>query len=198
MRILFKNNMCLTIIVKIFPMIIFIFGLIISFKDYIIIFQILISRIQKKDTIVIKHKEYCVQGKAYWVLFILVMSIVVSVSTFVTIICTWYYPEEENFIELLSLLLPLNYSLELSKISINSINKFISEHLSIEDMKTFKTADELKEALKDKKQYLSDQEAEELNNYFYKHEKLEWVKENGFKPKLYQKELEKRQKEKIK
>ena len=68
----------------------------------------------------------------------------------------------------------------------------MAERLSIEDMKKFEYADELKDVLKNDKQYLSKEEADELNKYFYKDKDLEWINLNGFKYKTYQKELEKR------
>ena len=179
-------------IIRIFSIIIFILGLVISFKDYKIMFYIMKSRLQEEDVITIKGKNYSVQGKTWKILIVVFVSICVLISTFLTIVFAWCYSDSQIFENLISLLLPLNYSLELSKISTNTINKFISEYLSIEDMKNFTSADELKAALKIKKQYLTKQEADELNTYFYNDKDLEWINLNGFKYRMYQKELEKR------
>ena len=179
-------------IIRIISTIIFILGFIISFKDYKMMFYIMRSRIQKEDIITIKGKNYSVQGKTWKILIVVFVSICVLTSTLLTIIFAWCYSDLQIFENLISLLLPLNYSLELSKISTNTINKFISEYLSIEDMKNFTSADELKATLKVKKQYLTKQEAKELNLYFYGDKSFEWVELNGFKYKTYQKELEKR------
>ena len=179
-------------IIRIISTIIFILGFIISFKDYKMMFYIMRSRIQKEDTITIKGKDYSVQGKTWKILIVVSVSICVLISTLLTIVFAWCYSDSQIFENLTSLLLPLNYSLELSKISTNTINRFISEYLSIEDMKNFTSADELKAALKIKKQYLTKQEADELNTYFYNDKDLEWINLNGFKYKMYQKELEKR------
>lgn len=179
-------------IIRIISTIVFILGFIISFKDYKIMFYIIKSRIQKENIITIKGKNYSVQGRTWSVLIVVFVSIFVLLSTFLTIIFSWCCPDLQIFENLISLLLPLNYSLELSKISTNTVHKFITERLSIEDMKNFETADELKSALKNNKQYLSKEEADELNTYFYNNKSLEWVNLNGFKYKAYQKELEKR------
>lgn len=178
-------------IIRIISTIIFTLGFIISFKDYKIMFYIMKSRIQEEDTITIKGKNYSVQGKTWKILIVVSVSICVLISTLLTIVFAWCYSDLQIFENLISLLLPLNYSLELSKISTNTINKFVSEYLSIEDMKNFTSADELTAALKVKKQYLTEQEAKELNLYFHGDKSLEWVELNGFKCKAYQKELEK-------
>ena len=179
-------------IIRIISTIIFILGFVISFKDYKIIFYIMKSRIQEEDVITIKGKNYSVQGKTWKILIVVSVSVCVLISTLLTIVFAWCYLDSQIFENLISLLLPLNYSLELSKISTNTINKFISEYLSIEDMKNFTSADELTAALKVKKQYLTEQEAQELNLYFYGDKSFKWVELNGFKYKTYQKELEKR------
>lgn len=179
-------------IIRIISTIIFILGFIISFKDYKMMFYIMRSRIQKEDAITIKGKNYSVQGKTWKILIVVSASICVLLFTLLIIILAWCYSNLQIFENLISLLLPLNYSLELSEISTNTINRFISEYLSIEDMKNFTSADELKAALKIKKQHLTKQEADELNTYFYNDKDLEWINLNGFKYKMYQKELEKR------
>lgn len=179
-------------IIRIISTIIFVLGLVVSFKDYRMMFYIIKSRIQKEDAIMIRNKTYSLQGKTWRVVIVAVISFCVLFFTFLTIMFSWFNSDLQIFDNLTSLLLPLNYSLELSKISTNTINKFIIERLSIEDMKNFKSADELKSALKNNKQYLSKEEADELNTYFYNNKSLEWVNLNGFKYKIYQKELEKR------
>lgn len=179
-------------IIRIFSTIIFVLGLVVSFKDYIMMFCIIKSRIQKEDAIMIRNKTYSLQGKTLGVVIVAVISSCVLCFTFLTIMFSWFNPDLQIFENLTSLLLPLNYSLELSKISTNTINKLITERLSIEDMKKFESADELKSVLKNNKQYLSKEEANELNMYFYNNKSLEWVNLNGFKYKTYQKELEKR------
>lgn len=179
-------------IIRIISTIIFILGFIISFKDYKMMFYIMRSRIQKEDTITIKDKDYSVQGKTWKILIVVSASICVLIFTLLIIILAWCYSNLQIFENLTSLLLPLNYSLEFSKISTSTVNKFMAERLSIEDMKKFEYADELKDVLKNNKQYLSKEEADELNKYFYKDKDLEWINLNGFKYKTYQKELEKR------
>ena len=179
-------------IIRIISTIIFILGFIISFEDYKIMFYIMKSRTQEEDVVTIKGKNYSVQGKTWKILIVVSASICVLISTLLTIVFAWCYSDSQIFENLMSLLLPLNYSLELSKISTNTINKFISEYLSIEDMKNFTSADELKATLKIKKQYLTKQETDELNTYFYNDKDLEWINLNGFKYRMYQKELEKR------
>ena len=179
-------------IIRIISTIIFILGFIISFKDYKMMFYIMRSRIQKEDTITIKDKNYSVQGKTWKILIVVSASICVLIFTLLIIILAWCYSNLQIFENLTSLLLPLNYSLEFSKISTSTVNKFMAERLSIEDMKKFEYADELKDVLKNNKQYLSKEEADELNKYFYKDKDLEWINLNGFKYKTYQKELEKR------
>lgn len=185
-------------IIRIGASILFVFGFIISFKDYKIIFKIIGSRIINDDYIVIQNKTFSVQDRTWKPLLIVALSASIFLLTLFTLICSWIFRELDFLLEILSLLLPLNYSIELSKISLNEINKFLVIRFSIEDMKNFKNPEQLKNELKAKKQYLSEKEANELNDYFYGNKKYKWVKENGFKPKLYQKELEKRQKNKIK
>lgn len=179
-------------IMRIISTIIFILGFMVSFKDYETMFYIIKSRIQKEDTITIKGKNYSVQGKTWGVVIVAVISSCVLFFTFLAIMFSWFNPDSQFLEKLTSLLLPLNYSLELSKISTNTINKFISEYLSIEDMKNFTSADELTAVLKVKKQYLTEQEAKALNLYFHSDKSFEWIELNGFKYKTYQKELEER------
>lgn len=179
-------------IIRIISTIIFILGFMISFKDYETMFYIIKSRIQKEDAIMIRNKTYSLQGKTWGVVIVALISSCVLFFTFLAIMFSWFNPDLQFLEKLTSLLLPLNYSLELSKISTSTVNKFMAERLSIEDMKKFEYADELKDVLKNNKQYLSKEEADELNKYFYKDKDLEWINLNGFKYKTYQKELEKR------
>lgn len=154
-------------VIKIISTVIFILGFIVSFKDYRIMFQIIGSRMSCDNVINIKNKKYSVQGKAWKVLLITSLSLSVLLVTLFTIVIAWCYPESQFLMDLLLLLLPLNYSLEFSKVGTSTIKKFVSECLSIEDMKKFESACELKRALKDRKQYLSEDEAEELNKFYF-------------------------------
>ena len=156
------------IFIKILLLIIFIFGIIISKDKCIETFKIIFSRASEEDRVKLNNKTYDISFRSKIFLIPTCLILCCSLLSFAFIVRIFVYSENiENYITAVSLLLPLNYSFTISDYENRCIKKFISKNLSIEELKSFNNHIECQNKLKELKQYLSKNTAEELNNFYF-------------------------------
>lgn len=156
------------IFIKILLLIIFIFGIIISKGKCIETFKIIFSRASEEDYVKLNNKTYDIsfRSKIFLIPSCLIFCCSLLSLAFIVRIFT-YSGNVENYITALSLLLPLNYNFTISDYENRCIKKFISKNLSIEELKSFNNHIECQNKLKELKQYLSKNTAEELNDFYF-------------------------------
>ncbi len=183
------------IFIKILLSIIFIFSIIMSKDRYIKTIKIIFSRVQEEDCVELNKKTYDISFRSKIFLIPTCLILYCSLLSFAFIIRIFTYSGNvENYITAVSILLPLNYSFTISDYEKKCIKKFISKNLSIEELKSFNNHIECQSKLKELKQYLSKNTAEELNNFYF--DRMNKSRnEEIFRDKISQIEFEKHKKE---
>ena len=176
--------------------ILFILSIIFNWDQYIKSLKIIKSRLfEEEDIVIINNNNYDLKSKSKLFLIPLSLTVFIPIIILILIILSYSISEcRSTYIEIIEILLPLSYGWAMGDVSTRMINNFISKYFSIEELKSFSDAAECKVKLKEKHQYLSENEAEELNKFYFDSKGICRDSQNMFHSKMYEKEFLKRSK----